>query len=172
MVYDDQKPTSDGLEGQDVADQTVLTANIVCAYIANNSVRPGDLAELITSVHQALGSLGKLTSPVAEVVEKLTPAQIRKSISPDGMISFLDGQRYKSMKRHLTSHGLDPRTYRDRFGLPSDYPMVSANYSAKRSAFAKSIGLGQIRKTVGSEPAALSDKSQGRRRPRSADAAE
>lgn len=172
MVYDDKKAANDGSEGQSVADQTVLTANIVCAYIANNSVRSGNLAELITSVHQALGSLGKPTSPVAEVIEKLTPAQIRKSISPDGMISFLDGQRYKSMKRHLTSHGLDPRTYRERFGLPSDYPMVSANYSAKRSTFAKSIGLGQIRRTAGAKPEALSEISQGRGRPRSSDAAE
>ena len=148
MKYDAQELADDGLEGRDVADQTVLTANIVCAYIANNSVRPGDLPKLITSVHLALGSLGKLPSPSAEAVETLTPAQIRKSISPDGMISFLDGKRYKSMKRHLTSHGFHPCSYRERFGLPSDYPMVSANYSAKRSAFAKSIGLGQSRRAT------------------------
>ena len=137
----------------------VLAADIVGAYVANNSVRLGDLAGLIGSVHQALISLGKPTASVVKPVDTPTRSQIRKSINPDGMISFLDGKRYKSLKRHLTGQGLNPQTYRDRFGLPSDYPMVSANYSARRSAMAKGIGLGHFRKTTTLVPAASSETS-------------
>jgi predicted transcriptional regulator len=63
---------------------------------------------------------------------------------PDGVVSFLDGKTYKTLKRHLGTHGLDPVSYRQRFGLPADYPMVSPNYAAQRSALAKSIGLGRV----------------------------
>lgn len=157
MEYDDQERAGASVEGGDVAGRIALTADIVCAYISNNSVRPGDLAGLIVSVCRMLDNLDKPTALVVEPVDKPTPAQIRKSITPDGIISFLDGKRYKTLKRHLTRHGLDPQTYRDRLGLPSDYPMISANYSAKRSAFAKSIGLGQSRKTTASKPAASSE---------------
>ena len=75
-------------------------------------------------------------------VEKPSPAQIRKSVRHDGIVSFIDGKTYKTLKRHLTSHGLDPRSYRDRYGLPADYPMVAPGYAERRSALAKAIGLG------------------------------
>ena len=75
-------------------------------------------------------------------VEKPSPAQIRKSVRPDGIVSFIDGKTYKTLKRHLTSHGLDPRSYRERYGLPADYPMVAPSYAEKRSQLAKQIGLG------------------------------
>ncbi|MCJ2101238.1 MucR family transcriptional regulator, partial [Methylobacterium sp. E-046] len=65
------------------------------------------------------------------------------SVRPDGIVSFIDGKTYKTLKRHLTSHGLDPKSYRDRYGLPSDYPMVAPSYAEQRSALAKAIGLGQ-----------------------------
>ena len=73
-----------------------------------------------------------------------TAAQIRKSVTPDGIVSFLDGKTYKTMKRHLTGHGFDPQSYREHFGLPADYPMVSQRYAAKRSELAKAIGLGRV----------------------------
>ena len=80
---------------------------------------------------------------VAENVERPTAAQIRKSITPDALTSFVDGKRYKTLKRHLSKHGLDPHSYRAKFGLPTDYPMVSPSYSEARSALAKNIGLGR-----------------------------
>ncbi|AWN40898.1 MucR family transcriptional regulator [Methylobacterium durans] len=120
------------------------TVDVVSAYVSNNSVPTADLPALITSVHDALKSLAN--GPVqteADVVEKPSTAQVRKSIRPDGLISFIDGKSYKTLKRHLTKHGLDPHSYRERYGLPADYPTTSANYSAQRSALAKSLGLGQ-----------------------------
>lgn len=120
------------------------TVDVVAAYVSNNSIPTAELPALIASIHEALNTVG--TGPVqaaAESVEKPTPAQIRKSIRPDGLVSFIDGKSYKTLKRHLTKHGLDPHSYRDRYGLPADYPTTSANYSAQRSALAKSLGLGQ-----------------------------
>ena len=121
-----------------------LTAQIVCAYVGNNSVPRTDLPALIADVHAALIGLGDpAAAQTGDDVAKPTPAEIRKSIRPDGLISFIDGKSYKTLKRHLTKHGLDPHSYRDRYGLPADYPTTSANYSAQRSELAKSLGLGQ-----------------------------
>ena len=85
--------------------------------------------------------------PARVELEKPTPAQIRKSITHDGLVSFVDGKTYKTLKRHLTGAGLDPASYRQRYGLPSDYPMTAPSYSEQRSALAKSLGLGQQRRT-------------------------
>jgi predicted transcriptional regulator len=129
-----------------ITDFVELTGDIVAAYVSNNPVRPADLPDLIRTVHAALNGLANGTAgaaPEAEI-EKPTAAQIRKSIMPDGVVSFLDGKTYKTLKRHLGTHGLDPVSYRQRFGLPADYPMVSPNYAAQRSALAKSIGLGRV----------------------------
>ncbi|WP_375466384.1 MucR family transcriptional regulator [uncultured Methylobacterium sp.] len=120
------------------------TVDVVAAYVSNNSIPTAELPALIASIHEALNSVGTGSAPApTETVEKPTPAQIRKSIRPDGLVSFIDGKSYKTLKRHLTKHGLDPHAYRDRYGLPADYPTTSANYSAQRSALAKSLGLGQ-----------------------------
>jgi predicted transcriptional regulator len=77
-------------------------------------------------------------------VEKTSAAQVRRSVRPNGIIGFLDGKTYKTLKRHLTTHGLDPYGYRARFGLPNGYPMVAPAYAAVRSELAMSIGLGRI----------------------------
>ena len=124
------------------------TVDVVAAYVSNNSVPTAELPTLIASVHEALNKVA--SGPVAqtsEAFEKPSPAQVRKSIRPDGLVSFIDGKSYKTLKRHLTKHGLDPHTYRERYGLPADYPTTSANYSAQRSALAKSLGLGQPGRT-------------------------
>ena len=123
-----------------------LAADIVAAYVSNNPVRTADLPDLIRNVHAALNGLVTGAAQATEEVapEKPTPAQIRKSVMPDGIISFLDGKSYKTLKRHLSSHGLDPHSYRQRYGLPADYPMVAPSYAAMRSELAKSIGLGQV----------------------------
>lgn len=129
-------------------DTLALASEIVAAYVANNSIPGPELPKLIGSVHAALlglhnGSGTASTDTPAEEVEKPTSAQIKKSISPDALISFVDGKRYKTLKRHLSKHGLDPHSYRAKFGLPADYPMVSPSYSEARSALAKNIGLGR-----------------------------
>jgi predicted transcriptional regulator len=127
-------------------DIVVLTGDIVSAYVSNNSVPAAELGGLIAGVHAALQRLTGAGAPgavVEEPVEKPSAAQIRKSISDDGLISFIDGKTYKTLKRHLTTHGLDPRAYRQKYGLPDDYPMVAPAYAAQRSALAKQIGLGR-----------------------------
>jgi predicted transcriptional regulator len=124
--------------------QLVLAADIISAYVSNNSVPVAELPALIGRVHTALNGLaaGPSTAPEPEI-EKATAAQVRKSITPDALISFIDGKPYKTLKRHLTGHGLDPYSYRQRYGLPNDYPMVAASYAAQRSELAKAIGLGR-----------------------------
>ena len=155
----------------EAADFIDLTAELVSAYISNNSVRPAELGELIVTVHQALKSLGEPAEPAVEQLDKPTLAQIKKSITPEGLISFMDGKAYKTLKRHLTANGLDLHTYRERYGLPKDYPSVAANYAARRSELAKSIGLGQLRsqvsKDAGSE-SELAEEPKRRGRPRKA----
>src|ERR1700712_1220447 len=123
-----------------------LAADIIAAYVSNNPVPVAELPALISNVHAALNGLTSETSQAAaaeEQVEKATPSQIRKSVTPDALISFIDGKPYKTLKRHLTGHGLEPYSYRERYGLPRDYPMVAAGYAAQRSELAKAIGLGR-----------------------------
>ncbi|KAB1067896.1 MucR family transcriptional regulator [Methylobacterium planeticum] len=121
-----------------------LAADIISAYVSNNVISVAELPALISNVHAALNGLAHAASTsTAVAVERPTPAQIRKSITPDTLISFIDGKPYKMLKRHLTGHGLDPQSYRQRYGLSADYPMVAASYAAQRSELAKSIGLGR-----------------------------
>jgi predicted transcriptional regulator len=119
-----------------------LTADVVTSYVEHNAVPASDLPGLIKSVHDALSGVGAPEPEASEAV-KLTPAQIRKSITPDFLISFVDGKKYKSLKRHLGAHGLTFQDYRAKFGLPKDYPTVAPSYSAQRSEMAKQLGLGQ-----------------------------
>jgi predicted transcriptional regulator len=107
-----------------------------------NNLSPNDLAALIKLVHSALSSVGQPEAPVEEVA-KVTPAQIRKSITPDHLVSFIDGKGYKTLKRHLTTNGLTFDEYKAKFGLPKDYPSTAPAYSAQRSELAKKLGLGQ-----------------------------
>ena len=127
-------------------DRVELAADLVSAYVSNNSLPAADLPGLIVQVHSALAALSAPAAAPEDSVEKATPTQIKKSITADALISFLDGKPYKTLKRHLSTHGLDFETYRARYGLPADYPTVSANYSAARSALAKDLGLGQQRR--------------------------
>jgi len=123
-----------------------LTSDIVSAYVGNNAVAISDLPNLIREVYQTLSSLRDEQNEPA--VEELKPAvSIKKSITPDYLICLEDGQKFKSLKRHLRTHyGLSPEDYRERWGLPSDYPMVAPNYAQARSNLAKKMGLGQQRK--------------------------
>ncbi|MCJ2059889.1 MucR family transcriptional regulator [Methylobacterium sp. J-048] len=126
---------------------TDLAVDLVAAYVANNPVPATELPMLIARVYGAIASLESGTAPAvastAIAVDKPSPAQIRKSVQPDGIVSFLDGKTYKTLKRHLAANGLSPQSYRERYGLPADYPMVAPSYAEQRSALAKAIGLGQ-----------------------------
>jgi predicted transcriptional regulator len=131
-----------------------LTADLVSAYVANNSVPASELPGLMAKVH---ASLSGLTSPAlvkSDKPEPLTPAQVRKSITPEALISFEDGKPYKTLRRHITLRGLSPESYRQKWGLPADYPMTSASYSAHRSELARSLELVQQRRKSRSVTAA------------------
>ncbi|MCV9938280.1 MucR family transcriptional regulator [Boseaceae bacterium BT-24-1] len=121
-------------------------ADIVSAYVSNNSVPPAELPALIAMTHAAIAGLGASAEPPP--AEKLTPAvPIKKSISPDFLISLEDGKKFKSLKRHLrTAYDMSPEQYRAKWGLPNDYPMVAPAYAEARSNLAKKMGLGQQRR--------------------------
>ncbi|WP_082476482.1 MucR family transcriptional regulator [Methylobacterium sp. Leaf99] len=139
------------IESIQQADFLELSADIVAAYVSNNSLPPTDIGMLLAGVYAAIKGLAKggSAAPEEDNIAKATPAQIKKSITPDGLISFEDGKSYKTMRRHLTLRGLTPEGYRAKYGLPADYPMVAPSYSAARSAIAHSFGLGQQRKGSG-----------------------
>ncbi|WP_082359311.1 MucR family transcriptional regulator [Bosea sp. AAP35] len=119
-----------------------LAADVVAAYVANNSVSHRDLPDLIASVYASLSKLSG--EPEAPAAAPLVPAvPIRKSVTPQAIICLEDGKSFKSLKRHLSNnYGLTPAEYRKKWGLPSDYPTVAPDYSEARSALARSIGLG------------------------------
>lgn len=122
-------------------DLIALTADIVAAFLEGNKVAADELPALIRAVHDSLAAPD--APPAApETPIRLTPAQMRKSITPNGLVSFEDGKTYQTLKRHLTTRGLTVQAYKDKWGLPKDYPMTSSAYAAKRSALAKAAGLG------------------------------
>lgn len=141
-------------------------ANLVAAYVSNNSVPSTELPALIASIHNAVAGLGtgSVSAAAVEEVAKPTAGAIRKSISDDGIVSFIDGKSYKTLKRHLTSHGVTPQQYRERYGLPQDYPMVAPSYAAKRSELAKAIGLGQVGAGRTQAEATVEKKTASRRK--------
>jgi len=134
-----------------------LTTDIVAAYVANNSVPVAELPTLLSGVHAALAGLGAPSASAEPKAEKLTAAQIRKSITPDALISFLDGKPYKTLKRHLNGNGLTIEQYRERFGLPRDYPSTAASYSEQRSKLALALGLGQQRRNAAAKTAVVAE---------------
>ncbi len=117
-----------------------LTTEIVSAHVGNNTVALGDLPVLIQDVYKTLLTVG--TIPAAP--EKPRPAvPIKRSVFPDYIVCLEDGKKLKMLKRHLkTAYGMTPEEYRERWGLPADYPMVAPNYAEHRSNLAKKIGLG------------------------------
>jgi predicted transcriptional regulator len=128
------------------ADLIDLAADIVSAYVSNNTVPSTDLPALIADVHRALSSTQMgVQQPEPE---PLKPAvNPKKSVFPDHIVCLEDGKKFKSLKRHLRTHyDLSPEEYREKWGLAADYPMVAPNYAAARSALAKKMGLGQQRR--------------------------
>jgi predicted transcriptional regulator len=124
-------------------DLTSLTADIVSAYVAHNAIGSDKLPDLIDSVYGAL-SRASLRSVEPEIVELKPAVAIKKSVTPEYLICLEDGKKFKSLKRHLKAHyNLSPEEYREKWGLPRDYPMVAPSYASTRSDLAKNMGLGR-----------------------------
>jgi predicted transcriptional regulator len=123
-----------------------LAADIVSAYVSNNSVPTGDLPGLISEVHTALMKVG--VGAIELPTEAPKPAvPVKKSVTPDYIVCLEDGKKFKSLKRHLrTQYNMTPEQYREKWTLPIDYPMVAPNYAKARSELAKEMGLGQQRR--------------------------
>jgi len=138
-----------------------LTSEIAASYLGANAVSMDELPSLIKSIHAALATVGQ-TPVELEIDAKPTAAQIRKSITPDALISFIDGKPYKTLKRHLTTNGETIASYKARFGLPADYPTTAPTYSAARSAMAKSLGLGNSRRAATADAPVPAHQKVGR----------
>ncbi|QEE38911.1 MULTISPECIES: MucR family transcriptional regulator [unclassified Methylobacterium] len=128
-----------------------LASEIVSAYVSNNHVQSADLPKLLSDIHGAIQGVhiggGAVAAPT-----KATTQEIRRSVTPDFLISFEDGKPYKTLRRHLTLRGLTPEAYRAKWGLDADYPMTAQSYSAQRSQLARSLGLGQQRRKSAAPP--------------------
>jgi predicted transcriptional regulator len=130
------------------SDPIELAAEILTAFVANNSVPRAELAALFEGLHASLKRLtdGEVAPAVIETPEPAV--SIRKSVTPDYLICLDDGLKFKSLRRHLTKLGMTPEQYRQKWSLSADYPMVASNYAAQRSALAKNSGLGLREKPV------------------------
>ena len=137
-----EDPMTENMEQDNLIE---LTADVVSAYVSNNSIQSSDLPALISEVHAALHRT--LGGPAEPEPEPQKPAvSIKKSVTPDYLICLDDGKKFKSLKRHLRTHyDMTPEDYREKWGLPADYPMVAPNYAKARSMLAKKMGLGQKR---------------------------
>lgn len=148
-----------------------LVAEVAAAYFSNSHVNANEIPNVISQIAVSLSTITDQPAKPAEAPEpeqvKATPSQIRKSITENGLISFEDGRAYKTLRRHLSTRGLSPDQYRQKHGLPADYPMVSPSYSARRSELAKTIGLGQ---KGGRRPADSGEAAKPARRGRKTEA--
>lgn len=145
-------------ENNGISSLTTVTSSIVAAYVANNKISVSELPDLIRSVHESFVR-AEQGDALTAAEKNIRPAtSIKKSVTPDYLICMEDGIKLKMLKRHLRTHyGLTPQKYREKWGLPADYPMVAPNYAAKRSMLAKKIGLGAKRGSTGLKKA----ESQG-----------
>ena len=135
MADDAPKPSSD--------DFLRMTAQMVAAYLLKNSVPTAQITDVINSIYGSLKSIdGRVNAPNAAELRPAVP--VKKSVTPEYIVCLEDGRKLKMLKRHLrTEYGMTPEQYRQKWGLPADYPMVAPNYAKQRSAFAKEIGLGK-----------------------------
>ncbi|HEY5280313.1 MAG TPA: MucR family transcriptional regulator [Pseudolabrys sp.] len=136
-------------DAADRPDYIALTAEIVSAYVSNNTVPAVDIPGLISQVHGALSRVSSGAGMAA--IEAAKPAvSLKRSVTPEFIVCLEDGKKFKSLKRHLrTQYNMTPEQYREKWNLPPDYPMVAPNYAAARSELAKQMGLGQQRRRRG-----------------------
>ena len=140
---------SDSGRGQE-ANFIALTAEIVSAYVGNNAVAMSEIPSLINQVHAALTRVSAGGEPASDPLKPAVPT--KRSVTPEYIVCLEDGKKFKSLKRHLrTQYKMTPEQYREKWGLPPDYPMVAPNYAAARSSLAKQMGLGQQRRRRGAE---------------------
>lgn len=133
------------MEGSAPPELVNITATIVAAYVSNNSIASGELPNLIADTHAALSRAAGRSAPI-EREESKPKVAVKKSVMADYIICLEDGKKFKSLKRHLRTHyNLSPEEYREKWGLPHDYPMVAPNYARARSDLAKKMGLGTRR---------------------------
>ena len=126
---------------EQASDLLALTTEIVAAHVSNNTVALGDLPQLINQVYNSLANIG--TAAPVPVARPQPAVSVKKSVQPDYIVCLEDGKKLKMLKRHLkTAYNMSPEAYRERWGLPPDYPMVAPNYARQRSRLAKEIGLG------------------------------
>ena len=131
------------MAGESDTDVLRLTAKIISAHVGNNQVTVAALPELIQSVHRSLAAAG-MAEPAPAPAPPTPAVPIRKSVFPDHIVCLEDGKTLKMLKRHLqASYGMTPQQYREKWGLPADYPMVAPNYASHRSSLAKQAGLGR-----------------------------
>jgi predicted transcriptional regulator len=136
-----------------------LAAEIVAAFVSNNSVPTSELSALIQAVHTAVTGLADGGKSAPPQVEAKAPAvSVRKSVTPDFLICLDDGKKFKSLRRHLSALGMTREQYRAKWKLPADYPMVAPNYAAQRSALAKKIGFGRRGKSAVAVPPEVGGK--------------
>ncbi len=134
------------VENNDPESLVALTGSIVAAYVSNNKIPVSELPDLIRNVHESFYRAGQSAAQNLNEGSARPATSIKKSITPDYLICMEDGIKLKMLKRHLRTHyGLTPQQYREKWGLPADYPMVAPNYAEKRSLLAKEIGLGAKR---------------------------
>jgi predicted transcriptional regulator len=141
-----------------------LVSDVAAAYFSNSHVAPTEIAGILDQIASSLGAIGEppleaapRTEAASEREPRLTPVQIRNSVKPDGIISFEDGRSYKTLRRHISSLGMTPAQYLQKWGLPPDYPMVAPNLSAVRSKLARGMRLGR-------SPAPAQEPTAGARR--------
>jgi predicted transcriptional regulator len=140
---------SESGRGQE-ANFIALTAEIVSAYVGNNTVPMSEIPSLINQVHAALTRVSAAAEPASDPLKPAVPP--KRSVTPEYIVCLEDGKKFKSLKRHLrTQYKMTPEQYREKWGLPPDYPMVAPNYAAARSSLAKQMGLGQQRRRRGAE---------------------
>src|SRR3954452_5185579 len=147
-------------EHQTTPNTLELAADLVSAFVSNNSVPASELPALIGAVHDALTKVASGAVQPAPEEPKAPAVPIKRSVQPDYIICLEDGKRFKSLKRHLrTVYDLTPDQYRAKWGLPADYPMVAPNYAAARSEMAKSMGFG-IRRRAAANEASVQDEAE------------
>lgn len=141
-------------DGEKQAAVAAMVVALATEYVKNQPLKVDEIPAVFAAFKTEIMSLWGITleepapAPVEDPVQKPTPSQIKKSVTPDHLISFLDGKPYKTLGRHLKANGITPKEYRERFGLPVDYPMVASSYSEQRSQLARSQGLGSHRRAA------------------------